>query len=207
MYQVITKSLKMNKIYNIIYFKINYMYQRYLFLISQDILIIDDVARYLLQHVSLYYGSLNDYTIVEIANLQQLKHYLSNTLNNTSINFTQGFSDKLTIGKLKHQLADKSVKWQMPWLRPDNYLAEEDDSCSIYYLLQLGKRIADNFIFDVCKYNACKSLKIILDQGANINIQDNIGFTPLDRACKNNSFDCIRLLLDYGAKTCKLVNL
>ena len=53
-------------------------------------------------------------------------------------------------------------------------------------------------------YNNCtEALSLLLDNGANINIKDNIGTTPLHNAANKNHTEVVNLLLKNGA----LVNL
>ena len=44
-----------------------------------------------------------------------------------------------------------------------------------------------------------KLIKLLLEKGANINIKDKNGYTPLMWACKYNHTEIIELLLDKGA--------
>ncbi|ARF11286.1 ankyrin repeat protein [Klosneuvirus KNV1] len=51
-------------------------------------------------------------------------------------------------------------------------------------------------LFQVCQYNHCEICKFLLDHGADPNIQDNDGNTPL-MCCR--SYEMCKLLLDYKA--------
>ena len=44
-----------------------------------------------------------------------------------------------------------------------------------------------------------KLIKLLLEKGANINIKDKNGYTPLMWSCKYNHTEIIELLLDKGA--------
>ena len=163
------------------------------------------LAQYLLKHLIPYNGEVCD--IVEI-------------ICTDDITF-KGYLDKLTIGKLKHQLTKKI-----------DYYIKKDLYGVIYYLVQTQQINYKDIIDKICQYNRYKSLQVLIDQGinvniqnnyrntplhyacsfnrvesvqsllnngANVNIQDIIGWTPLHYACRNNNFETVKLLLDNGA--------
>ena len=134
----------------------------------------DESVKYLLDLHTLYNNEICNIEIINKPNIYT---------------FPQGYLDKLTIGKLKYQ---ESVGIK--------YYIKHDVDDVIYYLVQTYQI---NFIdiFKICRYNASKCLKVLFDQGINVNIQDNWGNTPLHCACCNNSVESVKLLILNGAKT------
>lgn len=49
------------------------------------------------------------------------------------------------------------------------------------------------------RFNQAKIAKLLIDAGADINIQDDEGITPLHLACRSNSYELVQLLIDNGA--------
>lgn len=49
------------------------------------------------------------------------------------------------------------------------------------------------------KFNQVKTAKLLIDAGADINIQDDEGLTPLHLACRSNNYELVKLLIDKGA--------
>ena len=141
-----------------------------LYIINADIN--DALAKYLLDHCTEYNDQPCD--IIEI-------------INRDNINFTQGYLDKLTIGKLKYQLTIRKI----------NYYINYDKDEVIYYLYQT-KQIKLEDIHDICYVNAYKSLQILLLNGVNIEFNNNI-LTPLHTSCWKNSLQCVKILLKAGA--------
>lgn len=47
--------------------------------------------------------------------------------------------------------------------------------------------------------NAPNTMKLLLDAGCNVNEKDLNGDTPLHLSCANGNFDCVKLLIEYGA--------
>ena len=131
----------------------------------------DDVAKHLLDHLTLYNGQVCDIIEVINTNVQDIK---------------SGYLSKLTIGKVKHQ-ENKAI---------DYYIKHDLDDV-IYYLVQT-RRIKLKDIFKICTFNASKCLHILLDQGINVNIQDDYGWTSLHFACRYNRVEIVKLLLDNG---------
>ena len=144
-----------------------------LYIINPNIIISNDTAKYLLEHFTPYNGEVCD--IVEVINLdaQDIK---------------SGYLDRLTRGKLKHQIIYKNI----------DYYIKYDFDDAIYYLVQT-QQIKSKNIYDIFYDNAYKCLKVYLDQGVNANIQDNLSWTPLHRACLHNRVECVKLLLLNGA--------
>ena len=143
-----------------------------LYIINSDITF--NQAEYLLNHLTSYNDEVCD--IVEI-------------INSNVQNIKSGYFDKLTIGKLKHQLTYVNIQ----------YSIEDDEDEVIYYLIQT-QQIKVKDIFKICKFNAYKCLQVLFDQCINVNIPNNYGSTPLHWACLFNSVECVKLLLDNGAK-------
>lgn len=49
------------------------------------------------------------------------------------------------------------------------------------------------------QYNFTKFAEILIENGADVNLEDENGYSPLFHACRNDSVDVLRLLLDKGA--------
>lgn len=64
-----------------------------------------------------------------------------------------------------------------------------------------GKELKTYIIFFAVIDKDLEVMKILLDNGAKVNVFDNIGFTPLDIAVQGKWTDRIKLLRQYGAKT------
>ena len=161
----------MNKLkYIIIYFK--FLYLMKLYIINTDIT--DDQAKHLLKHFTPYNGEVCN--IIEITKLDDITF--------------KGYLSKLTICKLKYQLTNKSIKIYI----------ENDKAKIIYYLIQTVQIVPEDIWCEICWNNAWKCLQVSIDQGINVNIQDDDGWTPLHYAHAYNSVDCVKILLDSGAK-------
>ena len=142
----------------------------YLYLISTNITF--NQAKYLLEHCTKYNGETCDIVEINNSKIQDIK---------------SGYLSKLTIGKLKHQLT-KDI----------DYYIKHDKAKIIYYLVQtLQIQVKD--IFKISRYNAYRSLQVLIDQGINVNIQYSRGDTPLHWTCYKNSFESAKLLILNGA--------
>ena len=144
-----------------------------LYIINPTLKISNTLSKYLLEHFTPYNGEVCD--IVEVNNLD-------------GINFKSGYLSKLTIGKLQQQ-ANKNIKY---------YILNDIDDV-IYYLVQTLQIVHEDIIRDICYNNASKSLKVLIDQGINVNIRYNYRDPPLHDACYYNSVEIVKLLLDQGA--------
>ncbi len=51
----------------------------------------------------------------------------------------------------------------------------------------------------VCSSSSEEAVKLLCKAGANVNIQDNKGYTALHTASKNSNCNVVKILLDYGA--------
>ena len=143
----------------------------YLYILNTDITF--DQAKYLLDHLKLYNGEACDVVEVTNTNIQDIK---------------SGYLSKLTRCKLKHQLTYNHI----------DYYITHDYSDVIYYLVQT-QQIKSNDIFKICRYNATKCLKVLIEQGINVNIQNKYGDTPLHFAISTNKFEIVKLLILKGA--------
>ena len=135
-----------------------------------------DQAKYLLNHLRLYNGEACD--IVEIKEMKD----------SNGQDIKSGYLDKLTIGRLHHRVYNW---WKSTYIKQDR-----DDV--IYYLVQTLQIVFED-IFEICRNNAYKCLKVLIDQGVSVNIQDSRGDTPLNEACCYNSVETVKLLLEQGA--------
>ncbi len=66
-----------------------------------------------------------------------------------------------------------------------------DGKTAVYYASEKG-------------HNAC--LQLLIDYGADLNVQDDLGNTPLMRAVNGSHIECIRQLLENGADPSLLNN-
>ena len=56
-----------------------------------------------------------------------------------------------------------------------------------------------NLLSIACKGKNLKMIKLLLDQGVQINKIDENGLTPLIVSCDQNNLEAVKLLLDHGA--------
>ncbi|OUM61217.1 hypothetical protein PIROE2DRAFT_23188, partial [Piromyces sp. E2] len=54
-------------------------------------------------------------------------------------------------------------------------------------------------LISVCVNDDFDVIKMLVDQGADVNKESLYGFTPLINACKNNNFDIVEYLVENGA--------
>jgi len=54
-------------------------------------------------------------------------------------------------------------------------------------------------LYKACRWNNLAEARRLLDAGADPNIQDGDGWTPLQHACSRGYTDIVRLLIDHGA--------
>ena len=167
-------------------------------------------ARYLLKHLHLYNDQPCD--IVEIIN---------STSQNVQ-NIKSGYLSKLTIGKLKYQLNnglkrsyhqnDFDVIYYLIQTQQINYkdiiyrIRLNNAYKCLQVLIEQGINVnipddddGETPLHKACSFNNVESIKLLLDQGADVNIQHNYGYTPLYTACSNNSVESVKLLILNGA--------
>ncbi|CAL1532204.1 unnamed protein product [Lymnaea stagnalis] len=70
--------------------------------------------------------------------------------------------------------------------------------------LKVNKRngLGESAVHVACKRNNVEKLQQLLTvPGVDVNLKDNIGWTPLHEACHHGSYDCVMLLLKYVPNT------
>ena len=146
-----------------------------LYIIPDDLKLSNESIKYLLDR-------LTPYSNVTYTN------YIYINKNITTI--TSGYLDRLTIGKLKHQLLNNDVR----------YYVAHDEANIIYYLCQTKQIIIpEEHFYHICKDKAYNSLKTLIELGANINYENNHQWTALHAACYWNRPKFTELLLKVGA--------
>ena len=145
-----------------------------LYILNPNISLANQSIRYLLNHLIQYDGQPCDIIKINNSNIQDIK---------------SGYLDELTIGKLKHQLNNWSKS---------TYI-KHDFNNVIYYLVQTLQINYKDIIHEICLANAYKCLKVLIDQGINVNILDNWGWTPLHVACYSDSVKVVELLINNQA--------
>ena len=74
--------------------------------------------------------------------------------------------------------------------------------CSDEVETNFGSNNFEKLLLDSCRKNNIIAVNHILANGVNVNVEDNIGLTPIIIACKVNNTDMAKLLLDNGADVC-----
>lgn len=87
----------------------------------------------------------------------------------------------------------KSIKY---WLEKVEILEKLDSI--VNYQEPFGRETALSI---AVSYKNIETVKILLDSGAKINVQNWSGYTPLHEAVRNKDIDMIKLLLKYKAST------
>ena len=146
----------------------------YLYIINCNIS--NTYAQYLLDHLTAYNGENCDIIEINQSNI---------------LNFTQGYLDKLTIGKLRYQLLPKV-----------NCIFIDDDYI-LYYIIQTQQSIyftnlIEKYILNIAMYDAYKCLNLLIQCGNNTDIVLVWGWSLLHYTARYNAVKCLKLLLDYG---------
>ena len=129
------------------------------------------------------FKDLSNYEIVKITTGQELVNHL-----NTFDAIRNNYIDRLSLGKVKYHIYNQHI----------DYIIHHDLDDIFYYLCQTKQIIPEEIIFRICSTNSYKCLQLLIDQGVNINIQNNIGLSLLHEAYCYNSKQCIQLLLESG---------
>src|ERR1700733_4761516 len=72
-------------------------------------------------------------------------------------------------------------------------------SCALPVFAMMSLTQEKQMLFDMCAKGDIAGVSRLIDSGANINVRDLQGWTPLHRACQRGDKDLVVFLVEHGA--------